>query len=406
MPTALVIDDERDIREEIEISLRARGYDTCTAASPGAAIELGCRRRPDLVVADWMLKDRTHGLYVCGALRTLRPNIRTILITGYASRDLVSAAGDLPVTDFIEKPFELSRLDEALNRTQSAATNSRLPAGILVVDAAGRFEHVNATARHALSEAGMHDAACMTELFAAEHLDRLLAAPRRWLYVAPRSGRLRWHACWRRWATSDGGVLGILPEAAAQERNHPYLRVLLDLSGPDHPRWPFPSHVLIVDADSEVRRRATAELEAQGCAVFATDSVPLALKLLSANDQIGIVVLDCDGLDGSVRETVRQLRSARGDLVLVGTSWTQRVSTAGLELQHELAKPWGAEELVNELTGRLGRCVDCGLELPLRRPRAGDVPSRWECAFCGSRYLGVLDTKFPDDLLRHVREIT
>jgi hypothetical protein len=74
-------------------------------------------------------------------------------------------------------------------------------------------------------------------------------------------------------------------------------------------------------------------------------------------------------------------------------------------VQHVLPRPWRIEDLVNMLTGRIGCCVECGLQLPLREPRPGEEASSWECAYCGSRYRAVMDEDFPPDMRQNVRPV-
>ena len=57
-------------------------------------------------------------------------------------------------------------------------------------------------------------------------------------------------------------------------------------------------------------------------------------------------------------------------------------------------------EDIELLSGRITKCVSCGLPLPLRRAFAGEEERNWICGNCGGRYRGVIDKdSHPDDLL-------
>lgn len=53
--------------------------------------------------------------------------------------------------------------------------------------------------------------------------------------------------------------------------------------------------------------------------------------------------------------------------------------------------------------GALGECVGCGVELPLRLPRAGDSAHGWMCLNCRTVYHSVLIAKAPLEQRRNVR---
>ncbi len=48
-------------------------------------------------------------------------------------------------------------------------------------------------------------------------------------------------------------------------------------------------------------------------------------------------------------------------------------------------------------------CNVCGLALPIRLPRPGEVASSWECRYCGSRFYATLIDDSPPNVLTNVR---
>ncbi len=76
--TILIIEDDPEVRENLELFLKEEGYDAATAVDGPAALELAVRRtiRPDLVLADYNLPSGMNGIQVCQRLRQelSRPN--------------------------------------------------------------------------------------------------------------------------------------------------------------------------------------------------------------------------------------------------------------------------------------------------------------------------------------------
>ena len=149
MAKVLIVDDERDYREQLDMILRHAGYETLSAGSGREAIDLGARFRPDVLVADWMLKDAIHGLHVSAALRVVWASLRTILITGFASNDLRSEASKAGLSGFVEKPFELDEIVEAVRLAVEAPDRPAplAPIGVLEVDSAGAIIYANRRSR-------------------------------------------------------------------------------------------------------------------------------------------------------------------------------------------------------------------------------------------------------------------
>ena len=52
MPTILIAEDDRRVRESLDRALRLEGYDVVTAGDGAAALELFEDRRPDLLLLD------------------------------------------------------------------------------------------------------------------------------------------------------------------------------------------------------------------------------------------------------------------------------------------------------------------------------------------------------------------
>lgn len=107
----LVVDDELDIRELVAGVLEDEGYDTRGAADSDAALEAIAQRRPSLALLDvWLQGSRLDGLELLDEIKRRDPSIPVLVISGHGSLDTAVAAIRKGAVDFIEKPFEASRL--------------------------------------------------------------------------------------------------------------------------------------------------------------------------------------------------------------------------------------------------------------------------------------------------------
>ncbi len=113
----LVVDDDALVRESIELELLDAGYQVTTASDGPAAIRAAHQQRFDLVVSDIRMPGMP-GLEVLAQLKSLRPELKTIVITGYASPDTPIEALRMRVDDYLMKPFDgevlLSSIRKAL----------------------------------------------------------------------------------------------------------------------------------------------------------------------------------------------------------------------------------------------------------------------------------------------------
>ena len=60
----LIAEDDNDILEIVRFNLELNGYEVHTARSGNEALEVARRVRPDLIILDIMMPDKT-GLEVC-----------------------------------------------------------------------------------------------------------------------------------------------------------------------------------------------------------------------------------------------------------------------------------------------------------------------------------------------------
>jgi CheY-like chemotaxis protein/nitrogen-specific signal transduction histidine kinase len=113
--TILVVDDDPNLRTAAIDALDTLGFKTVQARSGEAALDiLRSGRSLALVLADYRMAGM-NGIELAGHVRSLRPNLRVILMTGAAdsSLDLVKADANVVV---LRKPFRLSDIAAQIGR--------------------------------------------------------------------------------------------------------------------------------------------------------------------------------------------------------------------------------------------------------------------------------------------------
>jgi two-component system response regulator PilR (NtrC family) len=108
-PRILVVDDERSMRELLDIVLRREGYDVLLADSGKAAIALIEREPIDLLISDIKMADLS-GVEVLRAAKRVDQDILGIMITAFASTETAVEAMRLGACDYVSKPFDVDLL--------------------------------------------------------------------------------------------------------------------------------------------------------------------------------------------------------------------------------------------------------------------------------------------------------
>ena len=143
--TALVIDDEPQIRRLLRILLEQEQYRALESDSGHLGLSEIALRRPDVVLLDLGLPDM-DGMVVLERLRQWSHVPVLILSVRDGPEDKVAAL-DAGADDFVTKPFEsaelLARLRAIQRRVQVGAEESVFEAGHLVVDFNSHTVEVN-----------------------------------------------------------------------------------------------------------------------------------------------------------------------------------------------------------------------------------------------------------------------
>jgi PAS domain S-box-containing protein len=118
LPTVLLVDDSRELREMTALSLRALGFQVTVAAGGAEALAL-IEKEPDkydVIVTDFAMP-LVSGVDVIRFARNLRAGWPAIIVTGYADAErVVERPSDVPL---LSKPFLDSDLAESIRATSS-----------------------------------------------------------------------------------------------------------------------------------------------------------------------------------------------------------------------------------------------------------------------------------------------
>lgn len=115
----LVVDDEPVVRAGIRRVLEADGLRVATVAEGRSAVSHPAAASCRLVLCDLMLPDHS-GIEVLRALRSVRPNLPVVMITGFGTAENVAQAMEAGASDFLAKPFEESELLAVVRRALRA----------------------------------------------------------------------------------------------------------------------------------------------------------------------------------------------------------------------------------------------------------------------------------------------
>nr|WP_207619255.1 response regulator transcription factor [Nocardioides sp. IC4_145] len=108
-PRALVVDDDKAVRESLRRSLEFNGYDVHVAVDGAEALAAIGRVAPDVVVMDVMMP-RLDGIEATRALRAAGNDVPVLVLT---ARDAVGdrvEGLDAGADDYLTKPFALAEL--------------------------------------------------------------------------------------------------------------------------------------------------------------------------------------------------------------------------------------------------------------------------------------------------------
>ena len=150
----LIVEDEREIVENLRILLTEEGFSVCAAANRKTAVEILEERGADLILLDLMLPDGS-GYSFCSVIKKER-DIPVIMLTAMDDEASVVTGFDLGADDYVTKPFRpmelVSRIRNVLRRSEKR--QMRYMAGNLSLDVQRAYVEKNGKEIY-LSSAGV-----------------------------------------------------------------------------------------------------------------------------------------------------------------------------------------------------------------------------------------------------------
>lgn len=128
----LVIEDQTEIRENIEELLELSNYETITAENGKVGVKKALEHHPDLILCDIMMPemDGYEVLYLIGKNPTVA-STPFIFLTAKAEQSDFRKGMNMGADDYITKPFEemelLGAIERRLNKYASLSSQTELP---------------------------------------------------------------------------------------------------------------------------------------------------------------------------------------------------------------------------------------------------------------------------------------
>jgi len=102
----LVVDDERSMREILEIFLKSEGYSVSVADNGKSALEVMKNDFFDLIITD-MKMPKVGGLELLRNVKEISPDTVVVIITAFGTTESAVEAMKLGAYDYITKPFQM-----------------------------------------------------------------------------------------------------------------------------------------------------------------------------------------------------------------------------------------------------------------------------------------------------------
>lgn len=105
----LIIDDDKGVCWFVSEMLRLNGFSNYSCSSGPEGLAQAEVLKPGLAIIDYKL-GTMNGVEVAQRLKQVCPEAVIVMLTGYSPEAFKDLPGDLPVTAFLEKPFDINEL--------------------------------------------------------------------------------------------------------------------------------------------------------------------------------------------------------------------------------------------------------------------------------------------------------
>jgi heterodisulfide reductase subunit A len=124
MKSILVVDDEAIVRESIRDWLKDAGYQVSVAESGEEALKMIQKQDFGVMILDLRLPG-INGIDVLKKAKTLKPDIKSIVITAYPTMLTQEEATKLGAIDYLVKPIFPDKLEELVRDTVGEAEGKK-----------------------------------------------------------------------------------------------------------------------------------------------------------------------------------------------------------------------------------------------------------------------------------------
>lgn len=120
----LVVDDAKFMRHTLKSILTGMGYEVIGEAVNGQeACEKYAELKPDVVTMDIVMPE-LNGIDALRAIRAADPAAKVVMISAIDQREPLMEALKLGAADYVVKPFEKDRVQEALQRVVAGSPSA------------------------------------------------------------------------------------------------------------------------------------------------------------------------------------------------------------------------------------------------------------------------------------------
>src|SRR3989304_5016116 len=115
MKKLLIIDDDEMMLSALSYFFRGGDYKVVTSPDGFQGIELFQKHKPDVVLVDLSMPS-IHGLEVLDRIKNLDRDAKIVIITGYASSEVMQLSIDKGAFAFYDKTMDVEILREQIER--------------------------------------------------------------------------------------------------------------------------------------------------------------------------------------------------------------------------------------------------------------------------------------------------
>ena len=116
MARVLIIEDEQAILNLLRRIITHIGHEALTSSNGSEALAMLASFDPHLIISDLRMPGKPSGIDLIRELRNRLPRLPIIVISGYASNNMLAAWPELGIDEFLPKPFDMDAIRDAVGR--------------------------------------------------------------------------------------------------------------------------------------------------------------------------------------------------------------------------------------------------------------------------------------------------